>query len=72
MLCNFSLRTLGYFQKKKSNFLPMKTLKTGLKSCILMAVWIFFSLQPHHFMDLLSNDLGLQETFSNSKSTVYE
>ena len=45
--CNFSVRTLGYFLKKNEViFSPWKHKKTGLKRNILMAVWIFFSVNP--------------------------
>ena len=45
--CNFSVRMLGYSQKKKLRFFfQLKHKKIGLKSCILLTVWIFFSLQP--------------------------
>ena len=47
ILCNFSVRTLGYlFSNCKVIFWLWKHKKSDLKSSILMAVWIFFSLQP--------------------------
>ena len=37
-----------FSKKKKSNFFcPWKHKKTDLKSCILMAVWIFFLCRPY-------------------------
>ena len=47
MLCNFLERMLKCFKKNLKNFFcPQKVEKTTPKSCILMEVGIFFSLQP--------------------------
>ena len=40
--CIFSVWTLRYFQNKITFFFGNEKKKNGLKSCILMAVWIFF------------------------------
>ena len=38
MLCDFSVRTLGYLKKNKILFCQQKVEKITPKSCILMAV----------------------------------
>ena len=46
IVCLFSVQTLGYLINIYIFFALENIKKTGLKSSIFMAVWLFFSLQP--------------------------
>ena len=85
ILCNFSMRTLKYFQKILIFFCPQKVEKTTPKSCILMAVGRGFFLcspacpkQPRTsfpfyklFYPSISARISAQECLRSEKKTSF-